>query len=114
MPKKFRLKINKAGSEKWPNKKSIYTPLFKFIYRYDERALETPKIGFIVSGKVGKAAERNRARRLLTEAVWEKIREFPLQTEVIIIGNKGLDKANHEEISDQINKILSKVNIPAK
>ena len=114
MPKKFRLKINSAGSEKWPNKKFIYTPFFKFIYRYDEKALETPKVGFIVSGKIGKAVQRNRARRILTEVVREKIREFPPQVDVLIIGNKGLDKAAHEEISDQVNKVLSKINIPAK
>ncbi len=114
LPKKFRLKINKAGSEKWPNKKFIYTPLFKFIYRYDEKTLETPKVGFIISGKIGKAVQRNRARRILTEAVRKKIKEFPPQIEAVIIGNKGLDKAAHEEISDQVNKILSKINIPAK
>ena len=114
LPKKFRLKINKAGSEKWPNKKIVYTPLFKFIYHYDEKAPETPKIGFIVSGKVGKAAQRNKARRLLSQAVREKIKELPPQIEAIIIGNKGLDKATHEEVHDQVSKILSKVNIPAK
>lgn len=114
LPKEFRLKINEAKSERWAHKRNIYTSLFKVIYRFNKNSTGTPRIGFIVSGKVGGSIQRNRVRRVLSEAVWERIREFPNGAEIIIISNQGVEKASHEEISDKLNKVLSKINIPAK
>ncbi|MCH7541570.1 ribonuclease P protein component [Patescibacteria group bacterium] len=114
LPKEFRLKINEAKNERWGHKRNIYTPLFKVIYRFNKNSTGTPRIGFIVSGKVGGSIQRNRVRRVLSEAVWKRISEFPNQVEIIIISIQGVEKASHEEISDQLNKVLSKINISSE
>ena len=111
LPAKFRLKINQARSYSWTNKEQVYTPLFKLVYRFGNRGA-LPKIGFIVSGKIGKATERNRVRRMLVAAVKDKLEGFPNQIEAIIIGNQKVKNAGYEEISDFLGQALSKIRKP--
>lgn len=108
LPKEFRLKINQARTKAWVNKKEFYTPVFKIVQRF-ANPHASPKIGFIVSGKTGKAAERNRARRLLCEAIRERLEKFPAGSEFLIIAGKRAAEADYEEISTFLDQVLPKI-----
>ncbi|OGY22148.1 MAG: ribonuclease P protein component [Candidatus Woykebacteria bacterium GWB1_45_5] len=108
LPGKFRLKINQARKEGWPDKKDLYTPAFKLIYRFKEGENQ-PKIGFIVPGKLGKNARRNRIRRLLAEVVLSRLEKFPPGIEVLVIAGKGATEAKHEELSAFLDQVLPKI-----
>jgi ribonuclease P protein component len=107
LPAKHRLKIKSGKSLVWKDKKEAYTPLFKVIYRL-RAGDELPKVGFIVSGKVGTAVTRNRVRRLLSEGVRNRIRKFPNGSEILIIANKETGEVSYEEICNSLDKFLSK------
>ncbi|MEX0622086.1 MAG: ribonuclease P protein component [Candidatus Woykebacteria bacterium] len=111
LPKRSRLKINRAQQFKWRDKKQIYTPLFKLVFHYSRNSPK-PRIGFIVPGRIKGAVKRNRIRRLLTEAVKERINKFPPDIEAILIANTEVEKATYEDVITWINKIISKIHIP--
>lgn len=111
LPAKFRLKINEAKSRTWRNKKQVYTPLFKVIYRFRQEG-KYPKIGFIISGKIGKATARNRVRRLLGEALRSKISRLPKNVEAIFISDAQAKDADYDTISSNVDKVLSRFNKP--
>ena len=75
--------------------------------------VDQPKIGFIVSGRVGKAATRNRFRRLLSEAAQARVEKFPRGIEVLVIANKITREVNYEEVGSLFDKVLSKIHIPS-
>lgn len=106
---KNRLKINKTDSKKWPNKKQIYTPLFKMVVRVNQSGDKDPKIGFIVPGKIKGAVKRNRVRRYFTEAIRGRIGKLPSNSEAILIVSKEASEENYETISNWIDKAISKI-----
>ena len=106
---KNRLKINKTDSKKWPNKKQIYTPLFKMVVRVNQSGDKDPKIGFIVPGKIKGAVKRNRVRRYFTEAIRSRIGKLPSNSEAILIASKEASEENYETISNWIDKAISKI-----
>jgi ribonuclease P protein component len=110
LPKQFRLKINGSKRFIWYDKRQEYTPLFKMSYHFKNK-VDQPKIGFIVSGRVGKAVERNRFRRLLSEAVQARLAKFPRGIEVLIVANKITREVNYEEVGTLFDKVLSKVRL---
>ena len=113
LPAKFRLKIQSGKKAVWRDKKELYTPHFKMIYRAGEMD-NPPKIGFIVSGKVGRAAQRNRLRRRLSEAVRSRIENFPSGIEVLVIGNKNAPEVSYEEVCTSLDRILPKIHFPGR
>ncbi|OGY32115.1 MAG: ribonuclease P protein component [Candidatus Woykebacteria bacterium RIFCSPLOWO2_01_FULL_41_12] len=109
LPSQFRLKLNNRTLRSWKNKREIPTPEFKLVYRFLPEKSDI-KIGFIVSGKIGKAVQRNRVRRILTQAVGEHIAEFPKGFEAAFIVRSSEAYKNHESISNLVNKVIQKLN----
>lgn len=108
LPKEFRLKINPSKTKSWTNKKEFYTPAFKLVIRFGNQEA-TPRIGFIVSGKMGKSVERNKIRRQLTEAVRQRLEKFPSRSEVLIIARKDATRKKYEEVSAFLDQVLPKI-----
>ena len=108
LPPKFRLKIRQGTGSRWQNKRQVYTPVFKAVYRFGNRE-DLPKIGFIVSGKLGGAVKRNRLRRLLSEGVRTRLGKFPKGIEVLLIAQPEVSSASYEEICSWIDRFLSKI-----
>ena len=68
-----------------------------------------PKIGFIVSGKVGKATTRNRVRRTLSSVVEKNLDKVPRDSYLIFIAFPQAASVSREELVKSANKALSKV-----
>jgi len=109
LPNQFRLKLNNRTLRSWKNKREILTPEFKLVYRFLPEQFDI-KIGFIVSGKIGKAVQRNRVRRLLTQAVWEHIAGFPKGLEAVFIAKSSEAYKNYESISNLVDKVVQGLN----
>lgn len=79
-----------------------------FVLFYIENQLESPEFGVIASKKVGKAHERNRAKRLVREAIRLNINRFPLYSYVFVCRQK-LSESNIEEVTSILLKSLAKI-----
>lgn len=97
-----------SQSRTWKNKSQVYTPLFKIVYRFTDRD-EDPKVGFIVSGKVGKAVKRNRVRRLFSEAVVSWLAKLPSGSEVLLIAAPSSKDVGFEDVRSSMTLGMSKI-----
>jgi ribonuclease P protein component len=107
---KNRLKLPASWKKEKPDYQ-IYSPLFKLIAKKVETN-SFPKIGFIISGKVGKATVRNRLRRKIAEIIRTSLGEMDQRLEIIFLLSANSAKASDEELSTEINKALSKISFP--
>jgi len=106
LPRAYRLKIP-ATWNRQPDFQ-IKTELFKLIGKTNPEG-KNCKIGFIISGKIGKATVRNRVRRLLSGCFYAKIDKLNPKLELILITYPNIAKASNEEISSNVDKILPKI-----
>ncbi|MEK7595265.1 MAG: ribonuclease P protein component [Patescibacteria group bacterium] len=91
--------------------KSCSTPFFVLsVMRNIKNPSAKPKIGFIVSNKIDKrAVVRHKLKRVFSDIVYKLLGGFKAgYYYIFIIRFKGLT-ATYEEISSQINKVLSEI-----
>ena len=66
------------------------------------------RCGFIAGKKVGGAVERNRARRLMREAVRTRLTSIKPGWDLVWIGRAGIDKASYDKVLDDVDTILTR------
>lgn len=68
------------------------------------------KVGFVVANTVHKkAARRNRAKRLLREALRKKLHRLPVGKWIVFIANFNIINKTYEELSAEIDKTIQKI-----
>jgi ribonuclease P protein component len=67
-----------------------------------------PRIGITVSGKVGNAVERNRAKRRIREALKLELTESTPNSEMVFVARAVIKTASFEDIRKDIKKLLDK------
>ena len=105
LPKENRLNLAKDFRRFRERGRSLDTPYFRLSYL---PTTGVPRFGFVVTNKIGKAAERNRSRRLLREVVRSRLTNLP-PIEAVFIGRGRLPKAKYEEVLASFNQVLSKI-----
>ncbi|HSX58435.1 MAG TPA: ribonuclease P protein component [Candidatus Saccharimonadales bacterium] len=109
LPSKLRLKLPPSWNRNYPDYK-VNTTLFKLIAKKIS-AEGSCRVGFIISGKVGKAVLRNRLRRHLERLLQKELEEAKGSLEIIIILYPAAAKASNEEIRSSLNQALSKIHL---
>jgi len=105
LPKKYRLNLTKGRFKRGDNQ--VSDRYFKIIVKRD-RAVG-PKIGFIVSSKVGNAVTRNKVRRSLSDAVEKNIETIPGNNHLIFIAYPQSSSAKSSELSNSVSRALEKI-----
>lgn len=108
LPSKFRLKLPSKWNRNYPDFK-ISTKVFKIVAK--KASSENPRVGFIISTKVGKAVLRNRLRRKLEGLLLPWLENSKEPWEIIFIVYPNCSTANDEEISISLNQALSKIHL---
>jgi len=111
LPKEYRLKgkyyfrrVKRLG-------KSFTTPLF-FLNIAPSKDPKELKFGFIVSTKIDKrAVERNRIRRLMSEAIRKRLDNFKCGYHIVIIARPAIVGKDTKTIDTWFEKVLLKTQL---
>ena len=109
MKREFRLTQSSDFKRVRQLGKSYAHPLIVLVILANEK----DKSRFAVSAgrSVGNAVERNRAKRLLREAVRPKIHQIPPGWDVVIIARRGAGQVHLSEIDQTITNLLKRAGI---
>ncbi len=77
---------------------------------FKENSQDTSRFGFSVSKKLGKAAKRNRVRRILKEVCRLRKDLFPNGKDYVIIARRGILGLNYREVERDIEELIKKIN----
>ena len=87
------------------------SPLFTVLYA-PAKGRSVSRFGFIASTKFDKrAVVRNRARRLLREAVRERLEVIKPGFDIVLIGKKPIKDVKFQKVSAMLHQVLSKVSL---
>ena len=107
LPKANRLNLARDFRRFKERGKSIETPYFRLTYL----PAPTPRFVFVVTNRIGKSVERNRARRLMREVVRSRLTTLP-PMEAVLIARGKIVTATYENIESSFNQALSKISLP--
>ncbi len=100
----MRLRRSDDFRRVWKEGRSWAHPLF-IVWAAPHERYE-PRLGFVASRKVGKAVQRNRARRLLREAARLLYPELEAGWDIVIIARTSLTEAGLPEVMDAMRDLF--------
>lgn len=107
--KKYRLKKNSEFSFVYKKGKNLNTKHFVLVFARSR--YPSPRIGFVVSKKVGNSVKRNQIKRKLRSAFNPLLTNIKPNFNYIIIARQGIENYKSHELSTQIKTILEKNNL---
>jgi len=110
--RRFRLTGSDQFQRVRQSGRAIRLPLLIMVYLRSSSS--APRIGVIAGRAVGKAVQRNRAKRLLRHAIKPFISEIQTGWDILLIARKPLLEATFEQIREAIGLALSRANILAE
>ena len=93
----------------WDSSKSWSHPLV--ILRARANGTEKNRFGFVAGKKVGKAVRRNRAKRLLREAVRHRVTKIEPGWDVIFIARAGTETAEFKAVDAAVEQVLNRAKL---
>jgi ribonuclease P protein component len=93
----------------WDDGKSWSHPLI--ILRARANGMERCRFGFVAGKKVGKATVRNRAKRLMREAIRHRLPNIAPGRDIIVIARGGAASATLQDIDTAIGNLLQRAQL---
>jgi ribonuclease P protein component len=107
IPRDHRLDLSREFRFLKKDGNAINTPYFTLIYRLT--GSNGPRVGFIVSNKIGTSVRRNRVRRILRSVVQDQLTQISQKVEMVLIAKSWPEGIGYEAVSTEFNKILPKI-----
>ena len=93
----------------WDDGKSYSHPLV--ILRARANGMEQCRFGFVAGKKVGKATVRNRVKRLMREAMRQRLPTILSGWDIIVIARSGANQATFQDISAAMETLLQRAKL---
>jgi ribonuclease P protein component len=104
LAKQYRLKDDQQFQVVFKQNQKIVTPLFILLLHYKSEK-SGPRFGIVASKKVGGAVQRNRAKRLMREAISQLIPQIKKNIDVIIICRSEILEVKTPAVQATLHKI---------
>jgi len=109
MERRYRLRENEDFQKVRQEGRSWTQPLMVLCIL--PNGLSHSRFGFSVSRRIGKAAVRNRAKRMMREAVRRRASEIPLGQDLVFIARAPMVRAPFREVEAAVAKLLSQAGL---
>lgn len=96
MRRRYRLRRSTEFEQLRHSKLRWHSPFVVLVIK--ENSLPHSRFAFLASKKVGKATSRNRAKRLLREAVWDYFDSISTGWDCLLIATKKCSQAQYQEV----------------
>ena len=106
LSKSYRMKKNSQFN--YVFKKGTSLKHNKLLMFYSKTTSNKPKIGIVVSKKIGKSVTRNHTKRLIRESIRLNIDKFNKKFNYVFVARAGIEKLNSTEITENILNLLEK------
>jgi ribonuclease P protein component len=116
-PSSFILPMNRSFSlhrgadfqRVWDEGKSFSHP--RVILRVCANGMESCRFGFVAGKKIGKATARNRAKRLMREAVRQRLPMIVPGWDLILIARSGAAGSEFKETDSAVESVLRRASL---
>ena len=105
----WRLKSGSDVQRVWQQGATWAHPLI--ILRTRANGLEQSRVAFVVSKKIGGAVARNRAKRLMREAIRPKFLDTVQGYDLVLIGRNAIAQASWHEIAAAVDELLRRAKL---
>jgi len=111
LPKDYRLPLRKELNRLKKEGRIFQGQLFSLLTTPQEKD-KTSRFAFIISNKIHKRAnKRNRARRLLVEAIYSFLPKIKKGYDGVFLAKKGILGVNLTKVKREMNSLLKKAHL---
>ena len=108
LTKKLRMKRNTQFTYVFKKGQAVKSKCLMLIVA--PKKFRNPKIGLVVTKKIGKSVVRNHVKRLIRESIRQYVSLISPEYDLIIVARQGVECATFEEINKTILELLKKSN----
>ena len=109
LSKNYRMKKNSQFDYIFKNGKTLKSN--KLLMFYSKSKAKTPKIGIVVSKKIGKSVTRNHVKRLMRESIHQNIQKLNNKLNYIFVARQGIELLTFNEINTSILNLITKIEL---
>ena len=106
LSKSYRMKKNSQFDYIFKNGKSLKQN--KLLLFYSKTKSNKPKIGVVVSKKIGNSVTRNKIKRLIRESIRLNLAKLNTSYNYILVARQGIEILSYHEINNDFLKLLEK------
>lgn len=104
MDRRFRLSDNRDFQRVRREGRAWAGPLL--VLRAADNGRDHSRFGFSVSKKIGKAAARNRAKRLMRESIRLRLPEIAQGSDIVLTGRPDIRDSGLQEVDEAVGQLL--------
>lgn len=114
LPKVHRIRKTAEYSRIYKKGEKYYSPFFVLFVNHkppQPLVYTLPKFGIVASKKVGKAVQRNKAKRWIREVIKDLLPNLKQDFEAVIVANSSILKSDYHEIKQVTEKAFKKASL---
>ncbi|MGN1258815.1 MAG: ribonuclease P protein component [Christensenellales bacterium] len=108
LSKKFRMKKNSVFAYTFKRGQSYKQDKLVLVVAHKKKDL--PKIGLVVSKKIGNSVTRNRVKRVIRASVYPELLNIKPDLNLIFVARQGIETLGFNEVNNSVKDLLKKSN----